>query len=92
MSKRSVLPTNPTASQVREALGLPSNRRGVLSQAEVAAYNKGKRANKRYVPGNSGKAAAANKAQRAALVEAGVAGKRGPLGKAAKEYLAQPKG
>lgn len=92
MSKRQTLPTRPTAAQVREALGIPSSRRGVLSRQEVADYNRGKRSEKRYVPGNSRTAAAEAKAQRAALVEAGVAGKRGPLGKAAKEYLAQPKG
>lgn len=91
MSKRSVLPTNPTAAQVREALGLPA-KRGALSRAEVAAYNKGKRAEKRYTPGNTRRASADRTAQRAALVEAGVAGQRGPLSRKAQEYLAQPKG
>lgn len=92
MSKRQTLPTRPTATQVREAMGLPTNVRGNLPQSVVDAYNKGKRAEKRYVRGNSRSAAAEAKAQRQALVEAGVAGKRGPLGKAAKEFLAQPKG
>jgi hypothetical protein len=83
MSKRSTLPTNPTASQVRAALGLPS-KRGQLSEAVIAEYNKGKRGEKRYVRGNTNAAKAATAAQRQALREAGVAvGKRGPLSKAA---------
>lgn len=89
MSK-STFPARPTAAQVRAALG-KEPKRGALSAEDIAAYNKGKRAEKRYTPGNSRVAAAENKAQRKALVEAGVAGKRGPLGTAAKEYLAQSK-
>lgn len=82
-SKRSTLPTNPTAAQVRAALGLPSQR-GQLSQAHIDAYNKGKRGPKRYVRGNTNTAKAERAAHRQALREAGVAvGKRGPLSKAA---------
>ena len=92
MSKRNVLPTNPTATQVRQALGLPTNVRGNLSQSVIDQYNKGKRADKRYVRGNTKTAKAARDAQRATLVAAGVAGKRGPLGAKAREFLAQPKG
>ena len=76
---KSTLPTNPTASQVRTALGLPTNVRGKLSQATIAEYNKGKRANKRYVPGVGVRNAAERKATRADLVSKGLAGKRGPL-------------
>lgn len=92
MSKRSVLPTNPTATQVREALGLPTDVRGNLSAEVVAQYNKGKRAEKRYVPGNTKRAKAARDEQRASLRAQGLAGERGPLSKAAREALAQPKG
>jgi hypothetical protein len=90
---KSVNPTNPTAAQVRAALGKPSTR-GVLSKADIAAYNKGKRGNKRYVPGAGVRQAAERQAERAALREAGLLGEkaRGPLSKAAKEFLAQRKG
>lgn len=92
MSK-STFPAKPTAAQVREALGIPTNRRGVLSVAEVAAYNKGKRADKRYVPGNTRAHVEATKAQREAAAKAGVfVGQRGPLSNAAKEFLGQSKG
>jgi hypothetical protein len=87
MSKRSILPTNPTAAQVRQALGLPS-KRGQLSEAHIAEYNKGKRADKRYVRGNTNVAKAQTQAQRQALRESGVTvGKRGPLSKAAQAAL-----
>lgn len=83
MSK-STLPTNPTAAQVREALGLPVQR-GQLSEAHIAQYNKGKRGPKRYVRGNTNAAKAQTKAQREALRASGVAvGKRGPLSKSAQ--------
>jgi hypothetical protein len=87
-------PVRPTAAHVRAALGLPSNQRGQLSEADIARYNKGKRADRRYVRGQSralvSEAKAAAKAQREALRAAGVAvGERGPLPKAA---LAQTKG
>lgn len=86
---KSVLPTNPTAAQVRAALGLPAQR-GKLSQAVVDQYNKGKRANKRYVPGQGRRNKADAVATREALRAQGVAvGARGPLPKAA---LAQTKG
>ena len=90
---KATLPTNPTAAQVRASLGLPVQR-GQLSEAVIAQYNKGKRANKRYTRGQSGTVAAAAKAERAAqrdtLRAQGVAvGTRGPLPKVA---LSQPKG
>lgn len=90
MSK-SVLPTNPTAAQVRAALGLAPTR-GQLSEAVIAQYNKGKRQDKRYVRGAGVRAKAEGQAVRADLVKQGLAGKRGPLSAAAREALAQPKG
>lgn len=75
---KSTLPVNPTAGQVRAALGLPV-RKGKLSQARIDEYNKGKRADKRYVPGVGVRNAAERKAERARLVAAGLAGRRGPL-------------
>lgn len=90
---KSTLPTNPTASQVRAALGLPVTR-GQLSEAVIAQYNKGKRANKRYVRGagvrQTAEAKATAKASREALRASGVkVGTRGPLPKAT---VSQPKG
>jgi len=78
---KATLPTNPTASDVRTALGLPSGVRGKLSQSAIATYNKGKRANKRYVPGATGRAKAERTAVRARLVAEGKAGLRGPVRK-----------
>jgi len=84
---RSILPTNPTAAQVRAALNLPVQR-GQLSEAHIAEYNKGKRGPKRYVRGNTNVAKAQTQAQRQALRESGVTvGKRGPLSKAAQAAL-----
>lgn len=94
----SALPTRPTAAQVRKALrgdakrtaGLSEkalhtlNSRGRLHPEVIKAYNKGRKPEKRYVLGNSREAVTARKAQREALVKAGVkVGKRGPLPKAA---------
>lgn len=75
---KSTLPTNPTADVVRSALGLPV-KRGKLAQADIDAYNKGKRAEKRYVPGVGVRNAAERTATRARLVAEGKAGRRGPL-------------
>lgn len=91
MPSKSKFPSNPTANDVRTALGLPVQR-GQLSQAHIDAYNKGKRANKRYVRGAGVAQRQARTEARAALVAQGVAGKRGPLSAAAKESLAQSKG
>lgn len=87
------LPTNPTAADVRARLGLPVQR-GQLKQAEIDQYNKGKRAEKRYVRGASGVASAQAKAEakaaREALAASGVkVGTRGPL---PKVTVSQPKG
>lgn len=76
---KSKFPTNPTASVVRQALGLPAQR-GQLKQSEIDAYNKGKRAEKRYVRGAGVKAKAQRAEHREALRAKGVAvGQRGPL-------------
>jgi hypothetical protein len=100
----SALPTAPTAAQVREALRTDAKRtaglseqamhtlssRGRLHPDVIKAYNKGRKPEKRYALGNSRQAVTARKAQREALVKAGVAvGKRGPLPKA---FLASLKG
>jgi len=105
MSK-STLPVRPTAAQVRAAVaanpkavaGLSErgvhnlNSRGRLGAEVMDAYNKGKRPEKRYVVGNTKAAKADREAVRATLRAQGLAGQRGPLSKAAKEALAQPKG
>ena len=65
--------------------------RGRLHPEVIAAYNKGRKPERQYVLG-VGKT---QKAEAAALREKAVAmgaGKRGPLPKAVREALAQPKG
>lgn len=65
--------------------------RGRLHPEVIAAYNKGRKPERQYVLG-AGKAV---KAEAAALREKVVAaggGKRGPIAKAVRESLAQPKG
>lgn len=98
---KNILPVAPTAAFVRasvkanpKALATLSDQakanldsRGRLADEVVAAFNKGKRAEKRYAQGNSRKAAALTAAERASLQAAGLAGKRGPLSKAAKAHL-----
>lgn len=106
MSKSTVLPVRPTAAQVRASVkanpkavaGLSEkakanlDSRGRLGAEVMDAYNKGKRPEKRYVVGNTKAAKAEREATRATLRAQGLAGQRGPLSKAAKEALAQPKG
>jgi hypothetical protein len=61
--------------------------RGQVSGAAIAVFNKGRKGHRRYVRGQSGAVKATVQSQRAALVEAGLTGKRGPLSKAAQESL-----
>lgn len=66
--------------------------RGRLHPDAIKAFNKGRKAHRRYVLGASRSAVQTRKAQREALVKAGVSvGKRGPLNAAAKEALASVK-
>lgn len=66
--------------------------RGRLHPEAIKEFNKGRKAHRRYVLGASGAAKAQAKAQREALVKAGVAvGKRGPLNAEAKAALATVK-
>lgn len=65
--------------------------RGRLPKTAVARYNKGRRPQHRYVTGNTGVVKASTAATRASLIDAGLAGKRGPLSKAAKASLSTPK-
>ena len=107
MSKRTVSVVRPTAADVRafyranpaRLAKLPEDAqrtlaegaRGRLSPKVIADYNKGRKPERQYVLG----AGKAQKAEAAALREKAVAmgaGKRGPLPKAVREALAQPKG
>lgn len=66
--------------------------RGRLHPEAIKAFNKGRKAHRRYVLGATKASVAQRKAQREALVKAGVeVGKRGPLNAAAKEALASVK-
>lgn len=61
--------------------------RGQVAAKAIAVYNRGRKAHRRYVPGQ-GQTVKAQKAQvRADLVSRGLAGKRGPLSKAAQSAL-----
>jgi hypothetical protein len=78
----------PEAAQATVKAGA----RGRLHPDAIKAFNKGRKAHRRYVLGASSAAKAQVKAQREALVKAGVpVGKRGPLNAAAKEALASVK-
>ena len=65
--------------------------RGKVSPEAIKKFNVKRRKDRRYVVGASSAVKAQAKAQRSALIEQGLAGKRGPLSKAAKAALAQPK-
>jgi hypothetical protein len=64
--------------------------RGRLHPEVIADFNKGRKSDRQYVAqGNRAKAAQEQaKATRKALMDAGLAGAKGPLSKAAKEFLA----
>lgn len=61
--------------------------RGQVSHAAIAVFNRGKKAHRKYVPGQGGVKKSAVAAQRADLNARGLTGKRGPLSKAAVQAL-----
>lgn len=65
--------------------------RGRLHPEVIAAYNRGRKPERQYVLGVGVKAKAEAQTLRAQVVAAG-GGKRGPIAKAVRESLAQPKG
>lgn len=94
-------PTRPTALMVRQFGQANPERfahltdkaqhtlvsRGQLHQSVIDTYNKGVKPERQYVRGQS-KAVKADTAEaRKGLIESGLAGKRGPLSKAAQESL-----
>lgn len=66
--------------------------RGRLHPQAIKVFNAKRKADRRYVLGATKVATATRKDQRATLRAQGLAGERGPLSKAAKAVLAQPKG
>lgn len=102
MSKSTV-----TAREVREFFRAEPKRLSALSDEAAATVREGargrlhpeaikvhntRRRTRQYVLGASRDAAQAVAAQRAVLREQGLAGKRGPLSREAREFLAQSKG
>ncbi|HWV45310.1 MAG TPA: hypothetical protein VN039_04655 [Nitrospira sp.] len=93
--------TRPTAKDVRafaaahpERFSTLSERsqhtlvsRGQLAQDVIDTYNKGVKPERQYVRGQSGAVKGERMALRHSLIEKGLAGKRGPLSKAAQESL-----
>lgn len=65
--------------------------RGRLHPEVIAAYNRGRKPERQYVLG-AGKAVKAEAVALRAKVVAAGGGKRGPIAKAVRETLAQPKG
>lgn len=74
-------------ARLTEAEQVSVKGRGTLAGGVVNKYNKGRKPERQYVTGATKANAEAVKAQRAALVDAGLAGKRGPLSKAALASL-----
>lgn len=66
--------------------------KGRLHKEAVSKFNKGRREHRRYVLGATSNHTEVTAAQRAVLRSKGLAGERGPLSGAAKEFLAQHKG
>lgn len=67
--------------------------RGRLHPEVIKVYNAKRRTTARYAEGANAKVKAETEANRKRLVEAGIeVGKRGPLSKEAKAFLAQRKG
>ncbi len=66
--------------------------RGRLHAQAIKSFNAKRKADRRYVLGSTKVANEVKAAQRATLQAQGLAGARGPLSKAAKAVLAQPKG
>jgi hypothetical protein len=61
--------------------------RGQASEAAIVVFNKGRKGHRRYVRGQGNVVKATRQATRSSLVEQGLAGKRGPLSKAALAAL-----
>lgn len=106
MSKSQTVTQTVTANDVREFYRADAKRMARLSDAAQATVRKGargrlhaeviadhnsKRRTRQYVLGESTRANKARTAARAALVEQGLAGKRGPVRKA-RETVATDKG
>lgn len=105
-SKNTKTVSAPTAADVRAFFAADEKRvarlkngqktvakgaRGRLHPDVIAAYNKGRKPERQYVLGVGKARKAEAVALRAAVVAAG-GGKRGPIAKAVRESLAQPKG
>lgn len=74
-------------AKVQHVLTPHSGARGQLPEVAIVDYNRGVAPERQYVRGQ-GKAVKADKqAQRAAAVKAGLTGKRGPLSKAAQDFI-----
>lgn len=94
--------TRPTAKDVRAFYAANTARtekfserarhtlvsRGQLAQSVIEDYNKGVKPERQYVRGQSSAVKSDRLAVRKSLIEKGLAGKRGPLSKAARESLA----
>lgn len=61
--------------------------RGQVAHKAIAVFNKGRKAHRKYVPGQGGVKKAERAAQRSDLIARGLAGKRGPLSKGAQQAL-----
>lgn len=92
---RTALRTSGKAASLSEAAQatVAEGARGRLHPEAIKAFNKGRKAHRRYVLGAGSQVKAQAVAARAAAAEAGIpVGKRGPLPKAAKVALGQVKG
>lgn len=74
-------------AKVQHVLTPHSGARGQLPQVAIEDYNRGVKPERQYVRGQGLAVKADKQAQRAALVKQGLAGKRGPLSKAAQDHL-----
>ena len=104
-TKKAAAPVVVTAAVVREFYRADAKRiarlapeaaktvakgaRGRLHPEVIKGYNKGRKADRQYVLGSSTSVAQQHKATRAALVEKGLAGKRGRLSAEAQAALAK---
>lgn len=75
------------SERVQHVITPKSGARGQLPQCVIEDYNRGVKPERQYVRGQSGAVKADRLALRAGLIEKGLAGKRGPLSKAAQEAL-----
>ena len=70
-----------------EQVSVRPGARGALHSGVVRKFNKGRKPERQYVQGATKAHSTATSAQRATLVAQGLAGKRGPLSKAALAAL-----